>query len=141
MSVHRKYNQKDATFSRSIYLYKLLYMIQAVPPLIIRSTKLYIQRQGLSNQYCCLLQFCAPDDGRRSHPKHVKQFIEINRSRKRCILFVVLYIYIDLDNQPIIFIIILLIFAKYFNEKYRIETYFIINFDKIMTMFNVSYIS
>jgi hypothetical protein len=38
---------------RSIYFYKLLYMFQAVPPPIIRSTKLYIQRQVLSNQYCC----------------------------------------------------------------------------------------
>jgi hypothetical protein len=41
------YNQKDAKFSRSIYFYKLLYMFQAVPPTIIRSTKLYIQRQVL----------------------------------------------------------------------------------------------
>jgi hypothetical protein len=53
-----KYNQQDATFSRSIYFYKLLYMFQAVPlpvvpPPVIRSTKRYIQRQVLSNQYCC----------------------------------------------------------------------------------------
>jgi len=54
-SISLKYNQNDATFSRSIYLYKLLYMLQAVPPPIIRSTKLYIQRQVFSNQYCCLL--------------------------------------------------------------------------------------
>jgi len=26
-----EYNQQDATFSRSIYFYKLLYMFQAVP--------------------------------------------------------------------------------------------------------------
>jgi hypothetical protein len=121
-----KYNQKDAAFSRSmcIYLYKLLYMFQAVPLPIIRSTKLYIQRQVLSKQYCCLLmswmrwnclpshprqqqdavlfwqyltlyvQFCAPDDGRRNSLKHVEQFIEINRSRICCILLVVLYRYI-----------------------------------------------
>jgi len=50
-----KYNQQDATFTRSIYFYKLLYIFQAVPPPITRSTKLYIQRQVLSNQYCCLL--------------------------------------------------------------------------------------
>jgi hypothetical protein len=50
-----KYNQQDTKFSRSIYLYKLLYIFQAVPPPIIRSTKLYIQRQVLSNQYCYLL--------------------------------------------------------------------------------------
>jgi hypothetical protein len=48
-----KYNQQDATFSRSIYFYKLLCMFQAVPPPIIRSTKLYIERQVLSNQYSC----------------------------------------------------------------------------------------
>jgi hypothetical protein len=42
-----KYNQQDAIFSRSIYFYKLLYMFQAVSPPIIRSTKLYIQRQVL----------------------------------------------------------------------------------------------
>jgi hypothetical protein len=53
--VSLKYNQQDATFSRSIYFYKLLYMFQAVPPPIIRNTKLYIQGQILSNQYCCLL--------------------------------------------------------------------------------------
>jgi len=50
-----KYNQEDATFSRSIYFYKWLYMFQAGFPPIIRSTKLYIQRQVLSNHYCCLL--------------------------------------------------------------------------------------
>ena len=50
--VSLKYNQQDVTFSRSIFLYKLLYMIQAVSPPIIRSTELYIQRQVLSNQYC-----------------------------------------------------------------------------------------
>jgi hypothetical protein len=37
-----EYNQQDITFSRSIYFYQLLYMFQAVPPPIIRSTKLYI---------------------------------------------------------------------------------------------------
>jgi len=54
-SISLKYNQQDATFSRSIYFYKLLYMFHAVPPTIIRSTKLYIHCQVLSNQYCCLL--------------------------------------------------------------------------------------
>jgi len=45
-------------------------------------------------QYVTLfVQFCAPDDGRRNGLKHVEQFIEINRSRKRCILLVVLYRY------------------------------------------------
>ena len=40
------------------------------------------------------VQFCAPDDGRRNRLKYVEQFIEINRSRKRCILLVVLQRYI-----------------------------------------------
>ena len=52
-SVSLKYNQQDATFFRSIYFYKLLYMFHVVPPPIIGSTKLYIQGQVLSNQYCC----------------------------------------------------------------------------------------
>jgi len=42
-------------FSQSIYFYRLFCMFQAVPPPINRSTKLYIQCQVLSNQYCCLL--------------------------------------------------------------------------------------
>jgi hypothetical protein len=40
-----KYNKQDATCSRSIYFYKLLYIFQAVPPPIVRSTNLYVQRQ------------------------------------------------------------------------------------------------
>ena len=50
-----KSNQQEATFSWSIYFYKLLYIFQAFTPPIIRSTKLYIQRQVLSNNtaaYC-----------------------------------------------------------------------------------------
>ena len=54
-SISLKYNQQYATFSRSIYFYKLLYIFQAVPPPTIRNTILYIQRQVLSNQYCCML--------------------------------------------------------------------------------------
>ena len=53
LDIFLKYNQQDATFSRCIYFYKLLYMFQAVPPPIIRSTKLYVQRKVLSNQYFC----------------------------------------------------------------------------------------
>ena len=45
-------------------------------------------------QYLTLyVEFRTPDDGRRNRLKHVEQFIEINRSRKRCILLVVLYRY------------------------------------------------
>ena len=40
-----KYNQQDAMSSQSIYFYKFPYMFHAVPPPIIRSTKLYIQGQ------------------------------------------------------------------------------------------------
>jgi hypothetical protein len=32
LSIPLKYNQKDAKFARSIYLYKLLHMFQAVSP-------------------------------------------------------------------------------------------------------------
>jgi hypothetical protein len=39
------------------------------------------------------VQFCVLDDGRSYRQKHVEQFIEINRSRKRCILLVVLQRY------------------------------------------------
>ena len=46
-SISLKYNQQDATFSRSIYLYKLFYMFQAVPPPITRSTKQYVQLLSL----------------------------------------------------------------------------------------------
>jgi hypothetical protein len=54
-TIFLKYNQQEATLSRSIYFYKLLYIFQAVSPPIIRSTRLYIQRDVLSNQYFCLL--------------------------------------------------------------------------------------
>jgi len=53
-----KVQPTNATFSRSIYFYKLLYMFQEVPPPIIKSTKLYIERQVLSNLYCyCSIGF------------------------------------------------------------------------------------
>ena len=58
MSVHCNYISKvQPTRCNvfSVYFYKFLYMFHVVPPHIIRSTKLYIQRQVLSNQYCCLL--------------------------------------------------------------------------------------
>jgi hypothetical protein len=62
------YNQQDAAFSRSIYFYKLLYVFQAVLPLIIRSIELYIQRQVLPNQYCCLLLSWMRWNAVPSHP-------------------------------------------------------------------------
>ena len=42
-----KHNKQDATFSRSIYFYKLLYMFQAIPPFIIRA-----QNCTYSVRYC-----------------------------------------------------------------------------------------
>jgi hypothetical protein len=80
-----------------IYLFlQTLYMFQAVPPPIIRSTQLYIQLQVLSTSTaaCCYrglngtefhlihdsskqeylklyVQLCAPDDGQRNRLKHV----------------------------------------------------------------------
>jgi hypothetical protein len=36
------------------------------------------------------MELGAPDDGRRKCLKHVEQFLEINKSRKRCILLIIL---------------------------------------------------
>jgi hypothetical protein len=37
---------------------------------------------GVTNTRCCRYSFvCAPDDGWKHHPKHVEQFLHIN---KRC---------------------------------------------------------
>jgi hypothetical protein len=52
-NVFPKYNRQDATL-QSIYFCKLLYMFQAVPPPIIRSSKLYIQHLVFLNYYCYL---------------------------------------------------------------------------------------
>jgi len=60
-SISPKYNQQNATVSRTIHFYKLLYMFQAVPPQIIRSTKLYIQHQVLSNQVGSSIGLTVPD--------------------------------------------------------------------------------
>jgi len=55
MSVHRKYISKVQPTRCNVFsiyfFYKLLYMFQAVPPPIIRNTKLYKKRQVLTNQY------------------------------------------------------------------------------------------
>jgi len=84
-------------------------MFQAVPPPIIRSTKLYIQRQVLSNQYCCqLLSWIAAGSSigltmpdavctvlcswwwAEKPPETCTAIYWNNRSRKRWILLVVL---------------------------------------------------
>jgi hypothetical protein len=89
-----------------IHFCEMLYMFQAVPPPIIRRSKLYIQhrvlvktlllptaiveklelfhysdRQQLRfDKYPMLYkQFWAPDDGRRYRLKHVEHFTDINK--------------------------------------------------------------
>jgi len=104
--------------TRRNVFYKLFYMFQAVSPPIIRGTKLYIQRQVLSNQYYCLLlsrmSFISYTIAAGSsiglkitdavytvlcswwwaeEPSETCRLIEINRSRKRCVLLVVLWRY------------------------------------------------
>jgi len=112
----KTYNQQDAPVSQIIYSCKTLCMFRTVFPSIIRSSKLHIQQQAYVKQLLLpaasgdemerSISFtisagssigltipdavCAPDDGRRNRLKHVEQFIEINRSRKRCILLDVL---------------------------------------------------
>jgi hypothetical protein len=50
-----------------------------------------LQEAVLVSQYLTLyVQFCTPDDGQRNRLKHGEQFIEMDRSRKRCILLVAL---------------------------------------------------
>ena len=51
-------------------------MFQAVPPPIIRSTKLYTTIPLMLH-----VQFCTPDDGRRNRLKHMEHFVQINKSR------------------------------------------------------------
>jgi len=54
-SVHRKhifkYNQQDATLQNLFIFCEMLYMFQAVPPTIIRSSKLYIQHRVLCQTF------------------------------------------------------------------------------------------
>ena len=62
-----------------------------VKPVLLPAAMVDEMEAVLFWQYLTLyVQFCAPDDGWRNRLKHVEKFIEINRSRKRCILFVVL---------------------------------------------------
>jgi hypothetical protein len=69
----------------------MLYMFQAVPPPIIRSSNLYIQHRvfvktiiatchdGLTKYPMLYIQFWAPDDRRRNRLKHAEHFTEINK--------------------------------------------------------------
>jgi len=83
-----KYNQQYAMFSRSIYFYKLLYMFQVFPPPILCSISSTIAAVLVWQCLMLYVQFCAPEDRWRNCLKHVEQFIEINRSRKRILLVV-----------------------------------------------------
>jgi len=95
-----EFNQQDATFLRFIYFCKTFYMFQTVFPSIIRSTKLHIQCQVFVRPIMLpaarldgmevVNQFCAPDDERKNHLKHVDYLAEINKFEKRYILLVVL---------------------------------------------------
>ena len=100
-SVHRLYIRKvqptSCNFSQFIYFCKTLYMFQTGFPSIIRSSKLYIQRQvfvrplllpaasparlaaGNSNGLTLYVQFWAPDDGGKNRLKHVQRLTEINK--------------------------------------------------------------
>ena len=82
-------------------------LIPILPPVAIGDD---MERSSISStiaavlvwQYLTLyVQFCAPDDRRRTRLKHVEQFIEINRSRKRCILQVVLQRYGHHHVRPV----------------------------------------
>ena len=44
-----------------IYFRMTLYMFRTVFPSIIRSSRLYIEQQAMSNRYCCLLAICQTD--------------------------------------------------------------------------------
>ena len=70
----------------------MLYTFQAVPPPIIRSSKLYIQHRVLCQIFFATCHcrgrdgtpsysFRASDDGRRNRLKHVEHFTEINNLR------------------------------------------------------------
>ena len=83
-------------------------MFQTVFSPIIRSPKLHIQRQafvrpllltaaslarlaaGGSNGLTLYVQFCAPDDVRKTRLKHVQRLTEINKFEKSCIFLAVL---------------------------------------------------
>jgi hypothetical protein len=34
---------------------------------------------GVTNTRCCIYSLCTPDDGWKYHPKHVEQFLDINK--------------------------------------------------------------
>jgi len=78
-----KYNQKDATFSRSIYFYILLYMFQALlRPSSGAQNCTYSVRYCLTNTAACCYRGWDGTDGRRNRLKHVEKFIEINKPRE-----------------------------------------------------------
>ena len=85
-------------FTQFIYIWKLLYMFRVVPPPIIRSAYNCIysiwylshrycyllliaagRSSGVTNSRCCRYSCMTPDDGLWYHPKHVEQFLDINK--------------------------------------------------------------
>jgi hypothetical protein len=94
MSLHSQ-NVTNKMLLLSVYFNKTLYMFQAVPPPIIRSSNCTYGFWYLSNlaaTCCChgwdgtavteaVCTVWAPDDGRRNRLKHVEHFIEINKLR------------------------------------------------------------
>jgi hypothetical protein len=84
---------KRCNITQFIYFSEMLYMFQAVPPPIIRSSKLYIQHRVLCQTFTVtchcrgrvgtvqtLYRQCwAPDDGWRNRLKHVEHFTEIKK--------------------------------------------------------------
>jgi len=52
VNIFPSYDQQDATFLNILFL-QMLYVFQAVPPPIIRSTKTVHTASGIVNQYRC----------------------------------------------------------------------------------------
>jgi hypothetical protein len=96
------------------YIWKLFYMFRVVLPSIIRSTYNCIYSISyLSHRYCYLPLWwkiavtlwkipdtvdtvvCAPDDGWKYHPKHIKQFPDINKLCNVASCWIYIGIYLD----------------------------------------------
>ena len=82
------------------FIWKLLYMFRVVPPPIIRSAYNCIYSIWYLSQIPDAVDtvVCAPDDGRRYHPKHVQQFpdkincVPLHLDKINCVTYLVGYI-------------------------------------------------
>ena len=97
-----QYISKKCNFTQFIYNWKLLYMFRVVPPPIIRSAYNCIYSIWyLSHRYCWQIPdgvdtvVCTPDDGWRSHPRHVEQFPDINKLCKVASYWIYIGIYLQ----------------------------------------------